>query len=98
MVVRECLHARLMDLNGGMLNLKVLSLLHMLKNNNNKKYIQCMVPPSASTVQHVFKKIKEVGDVMLPYTLLYNNDNNEAVDFFKHMHIMHQLMSVLQLE
>lgn len=84
-----------MDLNRGTLNLEVLSLLRTLE-TNNEKYVRGTVLSSASTVQRVFQKIEEVGDVLLPYTLSYNNDG-EAVDF-DHVHMMRQLMLAFQLE
>ena len=86
--------ARLMDLNGGTLNLEALTLLRTLE-TNNEKYVRGTILPSASSVQRVFRKVEQVGDVLVPYELSYTADG-EAVDF-EHAHMIRELMSAFQL-
>ena len=71
--------ARLMDLNGGALNLSSVELLRTLE-TMGEKYKRDTMLPSAASIKRVFKKVELLGDIKVPYELMHL-EQGEAIKF-----------------
>jgi len=71
--------AKVMDMNGGILNLKCLELLRGIE-TGGRKYIRKTLIPSTHEMQMVFAKLERMGDVVAPFTVTVLPDG-EAVKF-----------------
>lgn len=71
--------ARLLDMNGGSLNLSNVELVRSLETKGGK-YIHGTVMPSASSIQRIFKMVERIGEEEIPFQLL-NLEQGEAICF-----------------
>jgi len=71
--------ARLMDLNGGSLNLVGIALLRSLE-TNGIQYVRGTILPSTHEMRKSFELVEQVGNVLAPYSLSHLPDG-EAIKF-----------------